>query len=35
MKGFDFTGATLTFCGYMGAADHRKACGLQSKSIAV
>jgi len=23
--GFEFTGATLTFCGYMGAADHRKA----------
>eukprot|EP00434_Breviolum_minutum_P044244 symbB.v1.2.039499.t1/scaffold6608.1/size16736/1 len=23
--GFDFTGATLTFCGYMGSADHRKA----------
>ena len=23
--GFDFTGATLTFCGYMGARDHRKA----------
>ena len=23
--GFDFTGATLTFCGYMGAMNHRKA----------
>ncbi|CAK9097433.1 unnamed protein product [Durusdinium trenchii] len=27
--GFDFTGATLTFCGYMGAADHRKAYASQ------
>lgn len=25
VSGFDFTGATLTFCGYMGSADHRKA----------
>ena len=35
--GHEFTGATLTFCGYMGAPDHRKAKSfpdaLQSASI--
>ncbi|CAJ1398592.1 unnamed protein product [Effrenium voratum] len=31
--GYDFTGATLTFCGYMGAPDHRQATHVYSHEI--